>query len=70
MRKRRAGSEYSWMSDSMKEAIKVLNEMVASGVINDYAIGGAMGATFVKNINSKFRKGWQDDEAFNREAIC
>ena len=30
----------------MKEAIKILNEMVADGVINDYAIGGAMGATF------------------------
>ena len=30
----------------MKEAIKVLNEMMASGVINDYAIGEAMGATF------------------------
>ena len=30
----------------MKEAVTVLNQMVADGVINDYAIGGAMGATF------------------------
>ena len=30
----------------MKQALKVLNELVAEGVINDYAIGGAMGATF------------------------
>ena len=33
----------------MKEAIKVLNEMVAIGVINDYAIGGAMGAICEKH---------------------
>ena len=30
----------------MKEALKVLAELVAGGVIEDYAIGGAMGATF------------------------
>ena len=30
----------------MKEALKVLAELVAEGVIEDYAIGGAMGATF------------------------
>ena len=30
----------------MKQALKVLNELVAEGIINDYAIGGAMGATF------------------------
>ena len=30
----------------MKEAFKVLAELVAEGVIKDYAIGGAMGATF------------------------
>ena len=30
----------------MKEALKVLAEFVAGGVIEDYAIGGAMGATF------------------------
>ena len=30
----------------MKEALKVLSELVAEGVIEDYAIGGAMGATF------------------------
>ena len=30
----------------MKEALKVLSELVAEGVIDDYAIGGAMGATF------------------------
>ena len=30
----------------MKEALKVLQELVADGVIEDYAIGGAMGATF------------------------
>ena len=29
----------------MKEALKVLAELVAEGVIEDYAIGGAMGAT-------------------------
>ena len=30
----------------MKEALRVLAELVAEGVIEDYAIGGAMGATF------------------------
>ena len=30
----------------MKEALKVLAELVAEGVIENYAIGGAMGATF------------------------
>ena len=30
----------------MKEALKVLAELVVEGVIEDYAIGGAMGATF------------------------
>ena len=30
----------------MKEALKVLTELVAEGVIENYAIGGAMGATF------------------------
>ena len=30
----------------MKEALKVLVQLVAEGVIEDYAIGGAMGATF------------------------
>ena len=30
----------------MKEALKVLAELVADGVIDGYAIGGAMGATF------------------------
>lgn len=30
----------------MKEALKVLQGLVADGVIEDYAIGGAMGATF------------------------
>ena len=30
----------------MKEALNVLAELVAGGVIEDYAIGGAMGATF------------------------
>lgn len=30
----------------MKEALKVLAELIADGVIEDYAIGGAMGATF------------------------
>lgn len=30
----------------MKQALKVLAELVAEGVIEDYAIGGAMGATF------------------------
>ena len=30
----------------MKRALEVLNELVDAGVICDYAIGGAMGATF------------------------
>lgn len=30
----------------MKEALKVLSDLVAEGVIEAYAIGGAMGATF------------------------
>ena len=30
----------------MKLALQVLNNLVREGVINDYAIGGAMGATF------------------------
>lgn len=30
----------------MKGALKVLAELIADGVIEDYAIGGAMGATF------------------------
>ena len=30
----------------MKEALKVLADLVAEGVIENYAIGGAMGATF------------------------
>lgn len=30
----------------MKRALEVLNQLVAEGVILDYAIGGAMGATF------------------------
>lgn len=30
----------------MKRALEVLNKLVAEGVIRDYAIGGAMGATF------------------------
>ena len=30
----------------MKQALKVLSELVAEGVIGGYAIGGAMGATF------------------------
>ncbi len=30
----------------MKRALEVLNQLVATGVIRDYAIGGAMGATF------------------------
>ena len=30
----------------MKKALEVLNQLVADGVILDYAIGGAMGATF------------------------
>ena len=30
----------------MKEALRVLAELVSEGVIEDYAIGGAMGATF------------------------
>ena len=30
----------------MKRALEVLNQLVADGVIRDYAIGGAMGATF------------------------
>ena len=30
----------------MKEALKVLSELVSEGVIEDYAIGGALGATF------------------------
>lgn len=30
----------------MKHAIEVLNQLVSDGVIRDYAIGGAMGATF------------------------
>ena len=30
----------------MKEALKVLAELISEGVIEDYAIGGAMGATF------------------------
>ena len=30
----------------MKQALIVLSELVAEGVIEDYAIGGAMGATF------------------------
>lgn len=30
----------------MKQALKVLSELVTEGVINGYAIGGAMGATF------------------------
>ena len=30
----------------MKEALKVLSELVTDGVIEAYAIGGAMGATF------------------------
>jgi hypothetical protein len=30
----------------MKEALIVLNEMVAEGVISEYAIGGAIGASF------------------------
>lgn len=31
---------------NMKRALEVLNKLVADGVIMDYAIGGAMGATF------------------------
>jgi len=30
----------------MKEALRILTELVTEGVIEDYAIGGAMGATF------------------------
>ncbi len=30
----------------MKEALKVIAKLVSDGVIMDYAIGGAMGATF------------------------
>lgn len=30
----------------MKHALEVLNQLVSDGVIRDYAIGGAMGATF------------------------
>ena len=30
----------------MKEALKAIAELVKDGVIMDYAIGGAMGATF------------------------
>ena len=30
----------------MKEALKVLSDLVTDGVIEAYAIGGAMGATF------------------------
>jgi hypothetical protein len=30
----------------MKQAIVVLNDMVSAGIIQKYAIGGAMGATF------------------------
>ena len=30
----------------MKCALEVLNQLVADGIIRDYAIGGAMGATF------------------------
>jgi hypothetical protein len=30
----------------MKRALEVLHQLVADGVIRDYAIGGAMGATF------------------------
>jgi len=35
----------------MKEALKVLAELVAEGVIEDYAIGGAMGLLSIWSLS-------------------
>ena len=35
---------------AMKKTLEVLNRLVAEGVVNDYAIGGAMGAMFYMEV--------------------